>query len=96
MNNLNIEQDFVLTNTWQGGTPAAAIAAAQPQVAPPVTIPATPTTPTTNSINVVGTLATVTPTSQPSSTPASSSVNATSPNSFASLFANSWSAWNAG
>ena len=37
VNNLNIEQDFILTNTWQGGTREAAIAAAQPQVAPPVT-----------------------------------------------------------
>ena len=33
VNNLNIEQDFILTNTWQGGTREAAIAAAQPQVA---------------------------------------------------------------
>ncbi len=36
VNNLNVEQDFVLTNTWQGGTREAAIAAAQPPVAPPV------------------------------------------------------------
>ena len=58
VNNLNIEQDFVLTNTWQGGTREAAIAAAQPQVAPPVTIPmhADDQLP----INVVGTLANVT------------------------------------
>jgi Cysteine-rich secretory protein family len=93
VNNLNLEQDFILTNTWQGGTREAAIAAAQPQaVAPPVTIP---TTPVTNPINVVGTLATVTPISQPSSAPVSSA-NITSPSSFLSLFANSWSAWNAG
>ena len=47
VNNLNIEQDFILTNTWQGGTREAAIAAAQPPVAPPVTIPMTPPTPVT-------------------------------------------------
>ena len=92
VNNLNVEQDFVLTNTWQGGTRESAIAAAQPQAAAPVTIHTTPTiTPTT----VVGTLANVsnvTSSSQSSSSPATSS----SPNSFLSIFANSWSAWNAG
>ena len=36
VNDVNIEQDFVLSNTWQGGTREAAIAAAQPQVAPVV------------------------------------------------------------
>jgi Cysteine-rich secretory protein family len=92
VNNLNVEQDFVLTNTWQGGTREAAIAAAQPQVAPPVVIP---TTPLTIPINVVGTLANVTTSPQPSSTPATST-SISSPNSFLSLFANSWSAWNAG
>ena len=30
VSNVNIEQDFVLTNSWQGGTREAAIAAAQP------------------------------------------------------------------
>ena len=35
---MNIEQDFVLTNSWQGGTREAAIAAAQP--APVVAAPA--------------------------------------------------------
>ena len=29
--NVNIEQDFVLTNSWQGGTRESAIAAAQPR-----------------------------------------------------------------
>jgi uncharacterized protein YkwD len=37
---LNVEQDFILTNSWQGGSRDSAIAAAQPQLAPPVvTIP---------------------------------------------------------
>jgi uncharacterized protein YkwD len=40
--NVNIEQDFVLSNSWQGGTRAAAIAAAQPYVAPAAPQPATP------------------------------------------------------
>ncbi len=35
--NVNIEQDFVLTNTWQGGTRESAIAAATPVATPPVT-----------------------------------------------------------
>jgi hypothetical protein len=63
INNVNVEQDFVLTNTWQGGTRAAAIAAAQPQVAPPVTIQA-PTT-TNSPVKIVGTLANVATSTQP-------------------------------
>ena len=39
--NVNVEQDFVLSNPWQGGTRQAAIAAAQP--APPA--PPTPAAP---------------------------------------------------
>jgi uncharacterized protein YkwD len=31
INNVNVEQDFVLSNSWQGGSRSAAIAAAQPQ-----------------------------------------------------------------
>ena len=34
VSNVNIEQDFVLTNTWQGGTRESAIAAAQPPAPP--------------------------------------------------------------
>jgi uncharacterized protein YkwD len=34
---VNIEQDFVLTNSWQGGTRENAIAAAMPVATPPVT-----------------------------------------------------------
>jgi uncharacterized protein YkwD len=41
VNNVNIEQDFILTNPQQGGTLQAAIAAAQPAVAPPVATPVT-------------------------------------------------------
>jgi uncharacterized protein YkwD len=35
--NVNIEQDFVLTNSWQGGTRESAIAAATPTINPTVT-----------------------------------------------------------
>ena len=101
VNNLNIEQDFVLTNTWQGGTPEAAIAAAQGQATPPpvtiapVTVPLV-TIPTTPQTTVVGTLANVMSSApQPTSAPASLA-SASSPSSFLSLFANSWLAWNAG
>ena len=38
--NVNVEQDFVLSNSWQGGTREAAIAAAQPT---PVVVAPTPT-----------------------------------------------------
>jgi uncharacterized protein YkwD len=105
INNLNVEQDFVLTNTWQGGTRAAAIASAQPQVAPPVTIQA-PTT-TNSPVKIVGTLANLATSTQPisstvvgtvanltpSAQPSSSTMSA--PSSFLAMFANSWSAWNA-
>ena len=42
--NVNIEQDFVLTNAWQGGTRENAIAAATP-TATPITPTVTPTAP---------------------------------------------------
>jgi hypothetical protein len=80
--NVNIEQDFVLTNPWQGGTREAAIAAAQPQpvVAPPPVAPQ-PATPQTINIGVI--------------TPPTTTVSATStPNPVLALMG-SWSAWNA-
>jgi uncharacterized protein YkwD len=45
---LNMEQDFILTNPWQGGTRNSAIAAAQPQPTVPVISiqPVMPPTPT--------------------------------------------------
>ena len=86
VNNLNIEQDFVMTNTWQGGTRAAAIAAAQPPVAPPVLAPVTPQS------SVMGALSTALTSSQPSH---ASTTTPSAPSSIFSLFMNSWSAWNA-
>ncbi len=38
VNNVNIEQDFVLTNSWQGGSLQAAIASAQPSTPTPKTV----------------------------------------------------------
>ncbi len=50
ISNVNVEQDFVLTNSWQGGTRESAIAAAQPApvlITPtPVPAPAPAPTPT--------------------------------------------------
>jgi uncharacterized protein YkwD len=87
MNNLNVEQDFVMTNTWQGGTRAAAIAAAQPPVAPPVQAPVV-----TPQSTVMGALTTALTSSQPSH---ASTSTPSAPSSIFSLFMNSWSAWNA-
>ncbi len=76
INNLNIEQDFVLTNTWQGGTRAAAIAAAQPTTVstpvvstPTVTVTPPAMTPVTVSVSTPTTTKVATPTPTPSTTP---------------------------
>jgi uncharacterized protein YkwD len=77
--NVNVEQDFVLTNPWQGGTREAAIAAAQPQ--PVVSIPvASPTTQQPTAIGTITPLMITSPTS--------------TPNAVLALMG-SWSAWNA-
>src|SRR5262249_55952316 len=44
--NVNVEQDFVLSNPWQGGSRSAAIAAAQPQPQQPVSSSVTNSQPT--------------------------------------------------
>jgi hypothetical protein len=84
--NVNIEQDFVLSNPWQGGTRAAAIAAAQPVVSPPpVVAPQPVATPQTISLGVI----------TPPATTNATTTNATStPNPVLALMG-SWSAWNA-
>jgi uncharacterized protein YkwD len=73
--NVNIEQDFVLTNTWQGGTRASAIAAATPVAAPPVTSsqPTPAAMPTMLLVNPFATKST----SQP--TPGSATTSQTTP-----------------
>ncbi len=87
ISNVNVEQDFVLTNTWQGGTREAAIAAAQPAPVVPVVVtpPAAPqpvsALPQTSTPEWVVAL----PNNQ--TTPAQQSV--------LSLLNSSWSAWNA-
>jgi uncharacterized protein YkwD len=82
---VNIEQDFTLTNSWQGGTRESAVAAAQPPVSPPVTAPAT-----SQPAGVAAAAA------LSSSQPTPAQVSAPSaPSSLLSLFSNSWSAWSA-
>ena len=105
INNVNVEQDFVLSNPWQGGTRQAAIAAAQP--APPAA--PTPTAP------VVAVAALPTPAPAPTPTPAPPQTVAvssaptpqvwvvpltnyqptTAQQTTLSLLASSWSTWNA-
>ncbi len=92
VSNVNIEQDFVLSNSWQGGTRESAIAAAQPApvVPPPAPTPTPAPTP---------------PSPQPaSSQPTNDWIVAlpsnyqptTTQNNMASLLSSGWSAWNAG
>jgi uncharacterized protein YkwD len=90
VNNLNVEQDFVMTNRWQGGTRAAAIAAAQPPVAPPVMAPVM--APVTPQSSAIGALTTALTSPSPSH---ASTTTPSAPSSIFSLFMNSWSAWNA-
>ncbi len=106
--NVNIEQDFVLSNSWQGGTRESAIAAAQPA---PIAV--TPTPPPTARPRRRAPVAVVTPLHlQPPVAPAPQPVasqptpqvwvvplpNYQPTNSLRtvwSLLASSWSAWNA-
>jgi uncharacterized protein YkwD len=94
VNTLNIEQDYILTNAWQGGTRQGAIAAAQPVVAPIAT------TPTNSSSAALAALTSTQPTLAQASTPSvqptvAPTSTASAPSSLLSLFQNSWSAWNA-
>ena len=81
ISNVNVEQDFVLTNSWQGGTresrdrrgPAA------PVVAAPAPQPASST-----------------PTPQVWIVPLPNYTPTTSQQTVLSLLASSWSSWNAG
>jgi len=91
---VNVEQDFIMSNAWQGGTREAAIAAAQPApvqvVSPPVVSPPVVSVPVANPQPA---------TPQPISVgwvPVVPSTTATSAQqSVLSLLASSWSAWNA-
>ncbi len=65
MGSVNVEQDFIMTNAWQGGTREGAIAAAQPKPAP-VAVMAPPITTQTNI--VVGAIPALTSTNRASST----------------------------
>jgi uncharacterized protein YkwD len=77
---VNVEQDFVLSNSWQGGTRSAAIAAAQP--APVVTSPAPQ--PVTSQ-----------PTPQVWVVPLPNYQPTNAQQTVLSLLASSWSTWNA-
>jgi hypothetical protein len=100
--NVNIEQDFVLTNSWQGGTRESAIAAAQPQPTPApvapqpiVTVPvvqaakAQPVAAPQPALNVPVTYQPVT------AQPAAPQPTTSAQPSLMSLLAPNWSAWNA-
>jgi uncharacterized protein YkwD len=109
--NVNIEQDFVLTNSWQGGTRESAIAAAMPVVAPtPTPTPTVTPTPTPTVTPTPTPTPTITPTPTVTIAPLaaqaatvsvtqaasqSASASTNTPSSLVSLFDNSWSAWNA-
>jgi uncharacterized protein YkwD len=89
---VNIEQDFIMSNPWQGGTRESAIAAAQPPVAiqaTPQPVVVTPPPATTPQPIAVGWTPVV------PSTPTSNSTTSKTPQSVMSLLASSWSAWNA-
>jgi hypothetical protein len=90
--NVNIEQDFILSNPWQGGTRESAIAAAQPQaIAPPVTPQPVVVIPQVNAQ-----LATSQPVIIPQANPQpATSQPATPVSPLMSLLASSWSAWRA-
>jgi len=94
--NVNIEQDFVLTNPWQGGTRESAIAAAQP--APAVPAAPQPAAPQPAAPQPVAPQPAapqpVAP--QPTAPQPTAPQPATQQSSVVSLFSNSWSAWNAG
>jgi uncharacterized protein YkwD len=81
ISNVNVEQDFVLSNSWQGGTRSAAIAAAQP--APPVVTAPAPQPVTSQ------------PTPQVWVVPLPNYQPTNSQQTVLDLLASSWSTWNA-
>jgi hypothetical protein len=89
---VNVEQDFVLSDPWQGGTRESAIAAAQPQLAqpqptpPPVAVQPVVTVPVTYEPAISQA---VTP------QPGPSQPSAGAQPSLMSLLAPSWTVWNA-
>ena len=85
---VNVEQDFIMTNPWQGGTREGAIAAAQPQ-AVPVAVMAPMAPPVTTPTNVVvGAIPALTSTNTPSA-------GSTTPSASSTSLLPSWSFWNA-
>jgi uncharacterized protein YkwD len=80
ISNVNVEQDFVLSNSWQGGSRSAAISAAQPQPQPQPQQPQSP--PANNSVSNsqptvwMGPVTTSSSSSSQSSNSSSSNMNA--------------------
>ncbi len=97
MNNVNVEQDFILNNASQGGSRENAIAAAQPANPAPVTPTPTPApAPVKPQPIAMGVVPAVQSTPQPVATTAPvNQASAPAHSSIMSLFNNSWSAWNA-
>jgi hypothetical protein len=99
---VNIEQDFALSNPWQGGTRESAIAAAQPQPTPTpvapqpvVSVPVmTPAAIPQPAVAVPVTYQPATP-QAPTSQPATSQPSADAQPALMSLLAPNWAAWNA-
>ena len=97
--NVNIEQDFVLTNTWQGGTRESAIAIATAQQPPPPVVVAPIPPPVV--VAPIPPPVVAAPTPQ-ASTPVwvvalpNNPTTTSAQQSVLSLLASSWSSWNAG
>ncbi len=91
ISNVNVEQDFVLTNSWQGGSTSSAIAAAQPApvaMTPVVTAPVV-TAPAPQPVASQ-------PTPEVWVVPLPNYQPTNAQQSVLSLLASSWSTWNAG
>jgi uncharacterized protein YkwD len=92
ISNVNVEQDFVLSNPWQGGTRESAIAAAQP--APVVVTPTPVATPMAVSV-IPAPVVSSTPTPQVWVVPLPNTPATSAQNAVLSLLASSWLTWNA-
>jgi uncharacterized protein YkwD len=94
--NVNIEQDFVLSNSWQGGTRESAIAAAQPTpvAVTPTPAPAPAPTPTPAPTPAPAPVAPQ-PAAQVWVVPLPNYQPNSAQKTVLSMLASSWSAWNA-
>ncbi len=102
ISNVNVEQDFVLTNSWQGGSRSSAISAAQP--APVVAVPTTPVVTALAPLMTAPAPVVTAPAPQPTTSQPTPEVwvvplpnyqPTNSQQTTLSLLASSWSSWNA-